>query len=845
MDRQSRLKPVQSILLVCRNECTQLSPECISIELVGEKAFGLSAIYNTWTLPFFVVSAQMYEDYKKRNNNSLKSIWEHKLIEAFKEKNFDYDEEYYVRSSACCEGLDQRGKYTTLKSTGNMIFDTILRCFDGIDIYDANIKMPLIVQKAAQSLIKGHLSNERRISCEARDWKIEYENVYKTYPISIRNWRKKINVYEYSSKSLICLSEGLIKRTLTIPASWATYNKLRIHFEWVYDGDKIYIVQADEEKISVGISPLEIDALKVDKQIEFKPSCLHKITAQDAESLKDFSKVQNSLIYAQLGMSTAPLYILQDVNELDLLAQGKISPELRHDLEILVSRSLVIRTDIVSNQKHEKQMLPRTDREMRNLDEVIEWLQTKSSWIKAQFQCKYIFILHNFIPAFSSAFAYAEPHNRNVMIEALWGLPEGLYYYSHDKYVVDTATPTASKMDVSDFQIYPEKKFKKYFVYPTHDGEWEVQQLADPYDWKESIPCSDWVKEIAYQSRRIADKINKSISVMWFVGVDKELYNCDVFPWHHEEYAYADVKKHDNKLKSPFEKDYLITSMADLDTLKEESVKEDSYIRTISLQPTDINILRDKEMIMTVGNLAKSLSAVIVLEGGVLSHAYYQLTRTGAKVEAKDVFGKITPDTEHNKLVRDKIPQKIERNGEVAITTNKVDFDELLLLLRRKLVEESLEVLDAKSTEDILSELADVMEVFDSIRSRLKISKKAIYEAQAEKKEKVGGFEKGIVLLKTSNPLFTEEKLSDVENPIKNENIKKSTDSKKRSTSNEALTRIKVPLDMKDWSIRASTNGLINNTNLEVDLKGHRDGRILQIELSIFEKIQQLSLFED
>ena len=55
-----------------------------------------------------------------------------------------------------------------------------------------------------------------------------------------------------------------------IPCTWATEQRIRVHFEWVYDGYYIYLVQADEEAANDGINPREsmylvlYDGTKVD-----------------------------------------------------------------------------------------------------------------------------------------------------------------------------------------------------------------------------------------------------------------------------------------------------------------------------------------------------------------------------------------------------------------------------------------------------------------------------------------------------------------------------------------------------------------------------------------------------
>lgn len=234
------------------------------------------------------------------------------------------------------------------------------------------------------------------------------------------------------------------------------------------------------------------------------------------------------------------------------------------------------------------------------------------------------------------------------------------------------------------------------------------------------------------------------------------------------------------------------------------------------------------------------LGANIILEGGILSHAYYQLVRTGAKVEVRNTFGK-TQSLEFNKLVRDKIPEKIEKNGEQAVTA-QLEKDILIRLLKRKLVEESLEVLDAKDTDDLIAELADVMEVIDSIVKQKGIVFQDILDRKEKKRKKAGGFEKGVYLKKTSNntEISTGTIVVDSDPVDIRQTIAKSTDLRKYSTANESFTRIKVPVTMDDWEIRPS----VKADSIDIVIKGERKQGTLQIEISVFEEAKQMSFFE-
>ena len=100
-----------------------------------------------------------------------------------------------------------------------------------------------------------------------------------------------------------------------------------------------------------------------------------------------------------------------------------------------------------------------------------------------------------------------------------------------------------------------------------------------------------------------------------------------------------------------------------------------------------------------------------------------------------------------NKLVRDKIPEIIENNNEVAETRilNDKEYKEALI---KKLLEEYNEVIVAEG-ENFLEELADMLEVIDALAKQENKTLNDIIKIKEEKCEKRGGFDKKILLLKT------------------------------------------------------------------------------------------------
>ena len=101
-----------------------------------------------------------------------------------------------------------------------------------------------------------------------------------------------------------------------------------------------------------------------------------------------------------------------------------------------------------------------------------------------------------------------------------------------------------------------------------------------------------------------------------------------------------------------------------------------------------------------------------------------------------------------NKLVRDNIPDKIKNNGEEAVT-RVLSIKEYKIELYKKLEEEKNEVINSKNKEELIEELADLLEVLDAIMSVNNISKEQVNNVKEEKRLKRGGFDKRIYLEKT------------------------------------------------------------------------------------------------
>ena len=108
-----------------------------------------------------------------------------------------------------------------------------------------------------------------------------------------------------------------------------------------------------------------------------------------------------------------------------------------------------------------------------------------------------------------------------------------------------------------------------------------------------------------------------------------------------------------------------------------------------------------------------------------------------------------------NKLVRDYAPEEFISDN-IELKYEKVTGDNLISHLKNKLLEETQEVLEASSREELTEEISDVYDVLEAICNVYNISKEEINHKKQMKFSKRGGFSLGI---------FTHYIESDINNP--------------------------------------------------------------------------------
>lgn len=95
------------------------------------------------------------------------------------------------------------------------------------------------------------------------------------------------------------------------------------------------------------------------------------------------------------------------------------------------------------------------------------------------------------------------------------------------------------------------------------------------------------------------------------------------------------------------------------------------------------------------------------------------------------------------KLIRDKMLKILSDRGSV-LHHKILEEDEYKKALKDKLIEEAKEVQESNSLDELIEELADSLEVIQSIAKSNGISMGQIEQVRLKKRDSKGGFDKGI-----------------------------------------------------------------------------------------------------
>lgn len=732
-----------------------------TIERSGTKAHNLYK-YRLLTPDYIVLTSDFYLLWLNAINSGVEEA-----------KVFSFIEEYFwgkdvnsiiIRSSAVNEKFDERGQYLSqiCKPKIENIRTAIITIFEDFSKKNNSANtMALILQKYCKPIIQGHLSNERRETYKKENWLIEKEIIpeKKIFVEKIKVSFGELLEFDYSVYT--CLNTDTLNKSLQFIAFWFSKIDNRFHIEWLWDGAVFWILQIDEEcNFIKGTRPgSEWNKLKFEKSfINHKEPIEYEVFETIGTVRKNWPKIACIKKFRELKLPFWQVYILENEEIIEKLASGEVDLALRSDLRKLLLSPIVIRTDVIDNQEL---LLPRTETIFVVEDAIKFLIEESQKFKKIGLSCnQFSFLIHEFIVSVSGVLAYAKPNLERIRIDATWGIVEGLYFYPHDSFEVELQKKKITKKLRCKFKYVDVEK----------NGSWYSKDAGINFDWKQSI-SDQQIFEIGILTRSLVDSLDKPATIMFFINSKKGY--PEILPWFYSideiidtATDYTDVIFSEKKVTIKSKEDFEKYKNSDITQHKKNRIK-------LSL---NVDLLREKKFIEEIGDFAKSNSCVVDIEGSILSHPYYVLKSKGVIVRCLNPLELSYNPREFYKLVRDKIPVKIESQFESAISI-KVLPNELLQLLKEKAIEEAFEFYWSKNNDNTIEELADLFEVIIGACKTFGISLAEIEKIAENKRQKRGGFEQGVFLIATKeNSLFQlakhEQNLFPGENDLKDFKVK-------------------------------------------------------------------------
>jgi len=692
----------------------------------GSKAAGLRLIPAAWCPEFEVLPVKFHDTWK--NNRRLDRDL---LKKAMAWLDSTGPEKIAVRSSGVGEKIEDRGKFDSVVTTRprklSYLAEAIETIFRSAEKIDKDERLGIVIQKYLQPTFSGHLSNEVRLSPTRNQWNYEIERPNWT---SSKGLNSKSAPMPESTLPIGCGS-SVPHQSLRSVGKWMTENLgPRCHIEWVTAGGFLWLVQLDLEwrEQDVGFDP----RIKFDSSafIDPQPDKAKILRPYSIGSQTEWTKLKNLSEFDFDNDNPGPrIYPLTAREFFESLSSPNSRNNICEEIKLVTGDRAVVRTDC--KQPGVRQYnLPRTDTE--SAAGAYDWCRTTlDRLIDDDLQIDHIaFLIHAFLPSEASAWVYASPDDPTVIVDALWGLPDGLQVLPVDTYEVNIPRRKI---------IGTKSTFKPRFLREKLDGSWVYEDILRSQGRRRVLKQPD-ILEIAFRTREIANKLGEDAQVMWFCGIPERYGVGRNLPWYRSR-EHLDTAPRDEGRYKPFK----VRNPGDLQRLPERQAM-------IELAP-DVELIRSDEFLQKVIDTALEKRLPVQLHGSRLGHTYYRLSQAGIAIVLTNdpKYHRKRERRTFGKIVRDKVSLNIQSGGETVIEA-LLEKEDLSHGLTGKMIEELEEFLRAASSEERCAELADVFEVLRGLAKAADIDWQDLLRFADQKRSKNGGFTERKVLLETSLP---------------------------------------------------------------------------------------------
>ena len=492
-----------------------------------------------------------------------------------------------VRSDGPFEGRRAaQGESFVVPSRASAVLAAVGRMSDG---EEAPSTWPL-VQVAVDPAMLGVMSNERRLTSNPRAFVAEGL-------LSLRGVERRRVTVESASPSPTplearCLTELEFRLRDVASGLIELAPDAVIRCEWAWDGERLWILQADRLKDGPGRHQQSWLARGGRKKSR-------RLPVPDADR---WPKIRKARLFGQLGWPAAGSVIVEG---------GKVSSAAmaaaleRHGIAPTPQTPVVVRTDIAGKQQG-TMLLPTSPpcTSQEELDRFIhdaagnfaEWGITPNDWA---------LLVAPLLAAQASAFVHAEPGTRTANVDALWGFPDGLLFLPHDRYDVDLASR----------RVRTHVCHKPACLVPGN-GEWQIEPLAAPWDWRRALSDAEAIRLGAWACA-LADRLGSSVQLMALARVDGRRGEQGCIPFH-----YTTASGGPPSWRGGPSTQAVVSDWPDIERLPERPL-------AIQLVPV-ASRLRDVRFLQEVARRARETRSSVVLHGSLLAHAFYVLQNAGA-----------------------------------------------------------------------------------------------------------------------------------------------------------------------------------------------------------------------
>lgn len=699
--------------------------------IYGTKGAFLAALPPAWTPPFALFSYDEIEALGSDLDSALlipEQLLGHDLI---------------IRSSVVGETIWDRGTFLSLhiaaSQSGHLAVAAIRQIHKDMSDSRPSAKLAIIVQRYLPDCEKGTLGNLNRLSKTREQWsRFSEVDGLETIPHRFNSQRDQA---ADPRVPLIIDRHVPLERKFGSSCRWLidrfslVLGKDRMLLEWAIADGQVYLFQCDlDQDNDRGVDPATEEILSRLVTNSEPPKILRSPTKLDIAEW-DKLKILDELA---TEYSTLPqkLFFLPHADAKAALDDLAARTLLESDFDRLFGSMAVIRVTRKTGA-NKTTNLPCSS-SCLSAEAALKWLFSQISETPDDEIADRAFVVHKYIGARAGAWALYEPDSPYVQIHANWGLPDSLQYYPYDAWDVHIVT--------EDLNLYP--SYKSHFLWPTAGGDWTFKEIRNSLGRHQCLKNSE-VLEIARKTAAIGEKLGRRVAVMWFAGVETEAGSKLCLPWYRTfDYAAPDVER-------ILSHDHLVVKIEGPDdlTVARKAFETHSPARKIALDlmPSD-HLVRERGFLNDIISLAQGIDAPVIYSGSPYAHPYYQLHgKVSVYLKLHRKSFRTRSRIKFHKLVRDRIPERIKSKYERVVYAN-LTSSETLQLLTGKLIEESQELIAAEGQDATAEELADVYEVLRGMMHQAGIDEASVIAMADAKRNRVGGFDRGIFLMETSLP---------------------------------------------------------------------------------------------